>query len=96
MLAVLDMIMPGESRMRGVMLYELHLPNVMLGNRWSGDYNDVIVVVVVAGGGGGGRGGGCGRSRHDALLAPLAQCDAWEQVNFLLLMMVGPSCICII
>ena len=40
MLAVLDMIMPGESRMRGVMLYELHLPNVMLGNRWSGDYND--------------------------------------------------------
>ena len=34
MLAVLDLIMPGESRMRGVMLYELHLPNVMLGNRW--------------------------------------------------------------
>ena len=32
-LAVLDVIMPGESRMRGVMLYELHLPNVMLANR---------------------------------------------------------------
>ena len=36
-LAVLDVIMPGESRMRGVMLYELHLPNVMLGNRWRVD-----------------------------------------------------------
>ena len=32
-LLVLDVIMPGESRMRGVMLYELHLPNVMLANR---------------------------------------------------------------
>ena len=75
-LAVLDLIMPGESRMRGVMLYELHLPNVMLGNRWGGDYNDdddgggVVVVVVVGGGGGG----------DDALLAPLAQCDACKQV----------------
>ena len=34
---MLDLIMPGESRMRGVMLYELHLPNVMLGNRWCMD-----------------------------------------------------------
>ena len=50
--------------MRGVMLYELHLPNVMLGNRWSGNYN------YNDGGGGGGGGGG------DALLAPLAQSDA--------------------
>ena len=38
--------MPGESRMRGVMLYELHLPNVMLGNRWRVDDDN--------GGGGGG------------------------------------------
>ena len=64
--------------MRGVMLYELHLPNVMLGNRWSDDYNDDDVgggVVVVVGGGGG---------RDDALQAPLAQCDAWKQMNFLI------------
>ena len=33
-LAVLDVIMPGESRMRGVMLYELHLPHVLLANRY--------------------------------------------------------------
>jgi len=32
-LAVLDVIMPGESRMRGMMLYELHLPHVLLANR---------------------------------------------------------------
>jgi len=32
-LKVLDVIMPGESRMRGVMLYEMHLPHVMLANR---------------------------------------------------------------
>jgi len=32
-LSVLDKIMPGQSRMRGVMLYELHLPYVMLANR---------------------------------------------------------------
>jgi len=32
-LTVLDKIMPGQSRMRGVMLYELHLPLVMLANR---------------------------------------------------------------
>ena len=32
-LGVLDVIMPGSVRMRGVMLYELHLPYVMLANR---------------------------------------------------------------
>ena len=32
-LGVLDVIMPGSTRMRGVMLYELHLPLVMLANR---------------------------------------------------------------
>jgi len=32
-LSVLDKIMPGQSRMRGVMLYEMHLPLVMLANR---------------------------------------------------------------
>jgi len=32
-LSVLNKIMPGQSRMRGVMLYELHLPCVMLANR---------------------------------------------------------------
>ena len=35
-LSVLDKIMPGQSRMRGVMLYEMHLPLVMLANRYSG------------------------------------------------------------
>lgn len=32
-LAVLDKIMPGRSRKRGMMMYELHLPLVMLTNR---------------------------------------------------------------
>ena len=32
-LTVFDVIMPGKTRMRGVMLYELHLPHVMLANR---------------------------------------------------------------
>lgn len=32
-LSVLDKIMPGQSRMRGVMLYEMHLPCVMIANR---------------------------------------------------------------
>ena len=32
-LGVLDVIMPGQSRMRGVMMYELHLPLVLLANR---------------------------------------------------------------
>jgi len=32
-LKVFDIIMPGYNRMRGVMLYELHLPLVMLANR---------------------------------------------------------------
>ena len=32
-LAVLDQIMPGRSRKRGMMKYELHLPLVMLTNR---------------------------------------------------------------
>ena len=32
-LGVLDVIMPGSVRMRGVMLYELHLPYVMIANR---------------------------------------------------------------
>ena len=33
-LTVLDKIMPGQSRMRGVMLYEMHLPCVMIANRY--------------------------------------------------------------
>ena len=68
-LAVLDVIMPGESRMRGVMLYELHLPNVMLGNRWRIDYDN---------GGGGGADGdleaelppGCYRQDQAAVPTP--------------------------
>merc|ERR1711973_180020 len=32
-LKVFDKILPGNNRMRGVMLYELHLPLVMLANR---------------------------------------------------------------
>ena len=32
-LGVLDVLMPGQSRMRGVILYELHLPLVLLANR---------------------------------------------------------------
>lgn len=32
-LSVLDLIMPGQSRMRGVIMYELHLPLVLLSNR---------------------------------------------------------------
>ena len=32
-LGVLDKIMPGQSRMRGVIMYELHLPLVLLANR---------------------------------------------------------------
>ena len=32
-LSVYDVIMPGNNWMRGVMLYELHLPHVLLANR---------------------------------------------------------------
>ena len=32
-LAVIEVILVGESRMRGMMLYELHLPHVLLANR---------------------------------------------------------------
>ena len=32
-LAVIEVIMVGESRMCGMMLYELHLPHVLLANR---------------------------------------------------------------
>ena len=32
-LGVLDVIMPGQSRMRGVIMYEFHLPLVLLANR---------------------------------------------------------------
>ena len=32
-LSVLDKIMPGRTRKRGMMLYEMHLPLVMLANR---------------------------------------------------------------